>query len=50
MSEPMLKMGDNITINGFKGQVVSIQSKGIVVRGEDGEVREYSLPDVSLLF
>ncbi len=50
MNTPVLKVGDEITIDGFKGVVTEIQAKGIVVRGEDGESREFSLPDVSLLF
>ena len=43
MSNPILKIGDEITIDGFKGEVTSIQEKGIVVRGENGELREFAL-------
>lgn len=43
MNAPLIKIGDVITIDGFKGEVQSIQKKQIVLRGEDGESRGFTL-------
>jgi len=41
-----VKLGTWLTIAGFTGEVTSIAKSGVQLRGESGEVREFSLTQV----
>ena len=44
--EPRIKLGSWLTISEFTGVVISIAKSGVQLRGESGEVREFSLTQV----
>mgnify|MGYP001185671609 CR=1 FL=1 len=43
---PRVKLGSWLTISEFTGTVISIAKSGVQLRGESGEVREFSLTQV----
>jgi|TARA_R100000995_G_C3439522_1_gene102591 hypothetical protein len=44
--KPRVQLGSWLTIAGFTGEVTSIAKSGVQLRGEGGEVREFSLAQV----
>ncbi len=44
--KPRVQLGSWLTIAGFTGEVTSIAKSGVKLRGESGEVREFSLTQV----
>ena len=41
-----VKLGTWLTVAGFTGEVTNIAKSGVQLRGESGEVREFSLTQV----